>query len=144
MGFDRLLYGMTRFRTQAWLGDPKDMLILSNHPDDYVQAYVNERMFVSAPMTAWAVNNVGAMSWSMVTEMEGELTNEQREILQLNRKFGVLAGYTISFPAPSPRQKAAIGLTRRDRVYSMRCRAALGASRRGNGGVRAAAYKAST
>jgi len=34
LGFDRLLYGMTRFRTQAWLGDPKDMLILSNHPDD--------------------------------------------------------------------------------------------------------------
>jgi LuxR family transcriptional regulator len=77
------------------------MFILSNHPDD-MQAYVNERMFVSAPMTTWAVNNDGAMSWSMVTEMEGELTNEQREVLELNRKFGVLAGYTISFPDPSP------------------------------------------
>jgi LuxR family transcriptional regulator len=88
------------------------MFILSNHPDD-MQAYVNERMFVSAPMTTWAVNNDGAMSWSMVTEMEGELTNEQREALELNRKFGVLAGYTISFPDPSPRQNAAIGLTAR-------------------------------
>jgi len=49
----------------------------------------------------------------MVTEMEDELTKEQREVLELNRKFGVLAGYTISFPDPSPCQKAAIGLTAR-------------------------------
>jgi len=70
-------------------------------------------MFISAPMAMWAVENEGAMSWSLVAEMEGTLTNEQRKVLELNRKFGVLAGYTISFPAPSPRQKAAIGLTGR-------------------------------
>ena len=29
----------------------------------------------------------------------------------MNKEFGVLAGYTISFPDPSPRQKAASGLT---------------------------------
>ena len=110
-GFDRVLYGMTRFRTKASLGDPQDMLILSNHPDEYVQAFVNRRMFASAPMAMWAMENDGAMSWSLVADMEDSLTAQQRQVLELNKDFSVLAGYTISFPDPSPRQKAAIGLT---------------------------------
>lgn len=112
-GFDRLLYGMTRFRTEASLGDPADMLILSNHPDQYVHEFVGERMFVSAPMAIWAVENDGAMSWSIVAEMGSQLTPDQLKVLELNKRFDVLAGYTISFPDPSPRQKAAIGLTAR-------------------------------
>lgn len=115
-GFDRLLYGMTRFRTEASLGNPADMLILSNHPDDYVQEFVDQRMFVSAPMAMWAVENEGAMSWSIVSEMAGKLTPNQLKVLDLNKRFGVLAGYTISFPDPSPRQKAAIGLTARSGI----------------------------
>lgn len=112
-GFDRLLYGLTRFRTQASLGDPADMLILSNHSDDYVHEFVGGRMFATAPMAMWAVENEGAMSWSLVADMENKLTSEQRKVLELNKRFNVLAGYTVSFPAPSPRQKAAIGLTAR-------------------------------
>ena len=112
-GFDRLLYGMTRFRTEASLGNPQDMLILSNHPDEYVRSFVNERMFISAPMAMWAVENDGAMSWSHVAEMEDRLTGDQRKVLELNKTFSVFAGYTVSFTDPSPRQKAAIGLTAR-------------------------------
>ena len=110
-GFDRLLYGMTRFRTAVSLGDPQDMLILSNHPDDYVEAFVDGRMFANAPMAMWAMENEGAMSWSLVADMADALSAEQKQVLELNKEFGVLAGYTISFPDPSPRQKAAIGLT---------------------------------
>lgn len=112
-GFDRLIYGMTRFRTAASLGDPADMLILSNHPDQYVREFVDERMFISAPMAMWAVENEGAMSWSIVADMQDRLTVEQLMVLELNKRFDVLAGYTIAFPSPSPRQKAAIGLTAR-------------------------------
>lgn len=110
-GFDRLLYGMTRFRTKASLGNPADMLILSNHPDEYVRAFVTERLFVSAPMAIWAVENDGAMPWSYVAQIEDALTTEQLKVLELNKNFDVLAGVTISFPDPLPRQKAAIGLT---------------------------------
>ena len=112
-GFDRVLYGMTRFRTEASLGDPKDMLILSNHSDRYVRKFVDDRMFVSAPMAIWAIENDGAMSWSFVATMETKLTAAQLKVMELNKNFGVLAGYTISFPDPSPRQKAAMGLTAR-------------------------------
>jgi len=112
-GFDRLLYGMTRFRTKGSLGNPADMLILSNHPDEYVRAFVTERMFVSAPMAVWAVENDGAMPWSYVAQIEDTLTPDQLKVLELNKNFDVLAGVTVSFPDPSPRQKAAIGLTAR-------------------------------
>ncbi|SMX22195.1 Transcriptional activator protein EsaR [Boseongicola aestuarii] len=110
-GFDRLLYGMTRFRTQASLGNPADMLILSNHPDDYVRAFVSERMFVYAPMAVWAVENEGGMPWSYVSRIADTLTKDNFKVLELNKEFDVLAGLTVSFPDPSPRQKAAIGLT---------------------------------
>ena len=112
-GFDRLLYGMTRFRTEASLGNPNDMLILSNHPDAYLHSFVNDRMFVSAPMAMWAIEHDGAMSWSLVADMESTLTPDQKKVLELNKKFNVFAGYTVSFSDPSPRQKAAIGLTAR-------------------------------
>ena len=112
-GFDRLIYGMTRFRTEASLGHPKDMLILSNHSDDYVHTFINKRMFQHAPMAVWAMKNVGAQSWSWISECGESLSAEQVKVLELNKKHGVLAGYTISFPDPSPRQKAAIGLAAR-------------------------------
>ena len=85
-GFDRLLYGMTRFRTAVSLGDPQDMLILSNHPDDYVEAFVNGRMFANAPMTMWAIDNEGAMSWSLVADMADALSAEQKQVLECNFK----------------------------------------------------------
>ncbi len=33
-GFDRLLYGFTRFRTATGLGSRDDMMVLANHSDD--------------------------------------------------------------------------------------------------------------
>src|SRR6056297_393489 len=39
-GFDRLLYGFTRFRTATSLGDPNDFIVLSNIGSDYVETFV--------------------------------------------------------------------------------------------------------
>ena len=46
-GFDRLLYGCTRFRTATSLGDPDDFVILSNHRRDYLEVF-DAPMFVKA------------------------------------------------------------------------------------------------
>ena len=35
-GFDRLLYGFSRFTTGSRIGDPNDLLILSHHKKDYL------------------------------------------------------------------------------------------------------------
>lgn len=38
-GFDRMIYGFTRYRTKTSLGDPEDFTILSNHHQDYVDGF---------------------------------------------------------------------------------------------------------
>ncbi|MXQ07160.1 LuxR family transcriptional regulator [Alphaproteobacteria bacterium GH1-50] len=112
-GFDRLLYGFTRFRTRTGIGNRDDMLVLTNHDDGYIRPFFDKAMFNRAPMTVWALENEGAMSWSYINRIEAELDEEQKQILEFNRAHGVIAGYTISFADSSARQKGAIALTAR-------------------------------
>ena len=62
-GFDRLFYAYTCFQTANTLSDPRDALVLSNHPADYVDAYVTRGLFRDGPMLNWATRNVGSTSW---------------------------------------------------------------------------------
>ncbi|MCB2136591.1 MAG: LuxR family transcriptional regulator [Rhodobacteraceae bacterium] len=111
-GFDRLLYGFTRFRTQNSFGDADDVLMLSNHSDAYLDAFVRSGLYNHAPMVKWAASNDGAASWRLIEEMvNGKvLTATEKKIIDLNQFHGVRAGYSISFPATSVRSKGAIGL----------------------------------
>ncbi len=114
-GFDRLFYAYTCFQTANTLSDPEDALVLTNHPADYVDAYVTKGLFRDGPMLNWATRNVGSTSWSVVrARMEAaDLTPGQRHVLDLNREYGVSAGYTIAFPMAIKRAAAGIGLTAR-------------------------------
>ena len=85
-GFDRLIYGYTRFRTPNGLGNQDDMLILSNHSDAYIKGFFADGMFEDAPMTEWASRNEGVMSWSYLLENEAQLTDTQRKILATQRQ----------------------------------------------------------
>lgn len=111
-GFDRLIYGFTRYRTATSLGDPQDMVILSNHNPDYVRAFVDEGLYFHAPMVHWALEHEGACSWSIIAAMEqsGTLTPAERKVVEYNHKLNVRAGYTISFKSVSLRSKGAIAL----------------------------------
>lgn len=114
-GFDRLIYGYTRFRTGTTLGDLQDALILTNHDPEYVDAFIGEGMYFRGPMVAWASENVGACSWRVIAEQlaAGGITPEIMEVVALNIRLEVTAGYTISFHDVSLRAKGAIGLTAR-------------------------------
>ncbi|MDD9924004.1 MAG: LuxR family transcriptional regulator [Boseongicola sp.] len=112
-GFDRLLYGFTRFRTPTSLGNREDMMVLTNHANEYVTEFFDYKVFRVAPMVQWASENTGAMSWRWMAENFDNLTPEQHDVLELNKRFDVTCGYTISFPDSSSRQKAAIALTAR-------------------------------
>ncbi len=111
-GFDRLLYGFTHFRTAHSFGQKEDMLVLTNHPPDYIDAYM-DGLFFHAPMVRWATENVGACSWGWMAEHGGALTDSERKVVEFNRKMGVTAGYTISFSDVSVRSKGAIALAAR-------------------------------
>lgn len=111
-GFDRLIYGYTRYRTPYSFGNLDDLLVLSNLPKQYLDRYIEEKMYHNAPMVHWSVENVGACSWGDVHRMlaRGTLTEAQREVVEMNRQFGITAGYTVSFDEVSARAKGAIGL----------------------------------
>jgi len=114
-GFDRLFYAYTCFQTANTLSDPEDALVLTNHPPEYVDAYVTRGLFRDGPMLNWATRNVGSTSWRVVRAWAGsaDLTPGQRHVFDLNRKYGVAAGYTIAFPMAIKRAAAGIGLTAR-------------------------------
>lgn len=110
-GFDRLLYGFTTFRTPTGFGSPDDFLIMTNHDPDYIQAFLRDGLYFNAPMVRWAATHVGACSWNWVAQHSGTLTEGEKKVLDFNVKHGVTAGYSISFPDASIRNKGAIALT---------------------------------
>lgn len=112
-GFDRLLYGYTVFRTEYGLGHKDDMLVLNGHSDDYIECFLGREMYRTAPMVAWALENTGSMSWSWIGREDVQLSPEQLAVVEFNKSQNVAAGYTISFPSTSKRDKGALALTAR-------------------------------
>lgn len=115
-GFDRLLYGFTRYRSGTSLGDPEDFIVLTNQAKAYMDVFIGEGHYLHAPMVKWALENEGACSWNLLADMNREqvLTAAEQRVLEFNQKMGVNAGYTISFRSISARSKGAIALTARD------------------------------
>ncbi len=77
-GFDRVIYGFTRYRTSSSLGDPQDWMMLTNQSPEYMTHFRDEGHYFNAPMMKWALENDGACSWSWVTEQaqRGGLTRQ--------------------------------------------------------------------
>lgn len=112
-GFDRLLYGFTRYRTTTSFGDPEDFVILTNHNRAYTDLFVDGGLYFYAPMVRWAVDHDGACSWAVLAQMAQEraLSPAEERVFSFNREQGVTAGYTVSFKSVSARSKGAIALT---------------------------------
>jgi LuxR family transcriptional regulator len=111
--FDKLIYGFTRFRSSKDLGQPDDLLVLSNMDSCYVAQFIRGGLYRKAPMVRWATENTGACSWRWIQDNEASLTDAERNVVEFNKRFNVVAGYTISFPAVSTRSRGAIGLAAR-------------------------------
>ncbi|MCG7492275.1 autoinducer binding domain-containing protein [Thalassobius sp. Cn5-15] len=114
-GFDRLIYGFTHFRTSTSLGDPDDFIVLTNHDASFLEEFLGKGLYFNGPMFRWALDNEGAASWRMMTDMidQNVLTDSERKVFEFNKKMQITAGYSISFRSISPRAKGAIALTAR-------------------------------
>lgn len=112
-GFDRVMYGFTRYRTSSGLGDPQDWVLLSTQSPEYMKVFFDEGLYYHAPMLRWALANDGACSWRWMMDMNrvDNLTPSERRVMEFNKSMGVTAGYTISFRSISERTKGAIALT---------------------------------
>lgn len=114
-GFDRLIYGFTRYKTSSSLGDPQDWVILTNQTPEYMKVFIDEGLYYHAPMLRWAIENNGACSWSWMMEQlqSDSMSQSAQRVLEFNRTHGVTSGYTVSFRSVSARYKGAIALTAR-------------------------------
>lgn len=114
-GFDRLLYGFTRFLTANSFGDPNDFIVLTNHTPAYRKGFVEDGLYRHAPMVRWSLENEGYCSWRTLTEQidKGTLDDKAAKVVAFNLQHKVHAGYTISFQSVSHRAKGAISLTTR-------------------------------
>lgn len=111
-GFDRLIYGFTRYRSGGSLGDPQDWVLLTNHGDDYMEGFLDHGHVSRAPMIRWALNNTGPCSWRWMANPDN-LSQDEQHAVRFNQSHGVIAGYTVSFLSVSERTKGAIALTGR-------------------------------
>ncbi|MDF0600490.1 LuxR family transcriptional regulator [Psychromarinibacter sp. C21-152] len=109
-GFTRLLYGMAASRSRASLGARDDFLILTNIGGGYMDTFINDGLYMHAPMVRWARENAGACSWGWIAENADALTPQEREVVAFNSKHDITAGYSISFVEIGARNIAAIGL----------------------------------
>lgn len=112
-GFDRLMYGFTRYRTSSSLGDPQDWVLLSTQTPEYMRTFIDAGLYFHAPMLKWALANDGACSWRWMMDMNrvDNLTASEKRVMEFNKRMQVTAGYTISFRSISERTKGAIALT---------------------------------
>lgn len=109
-GFDRIIYGFTRYRSGGSLGDPQDWVLLTNHGDTYMDTFLSHDHVYNAPMIRWALENTGACSWGWMTDPDN-LTEDEKKVVAFNISQGVTAGYTVSFLSVSERTKGAVALT---------------------------------
>ncbi|MCR9272135.1 MULTISPECIES: helix-turn-helix transcriptional regulator [Mameliella] len=114
-GFDRLIYGFTRFLTATSFGDPNDFIVLTNHTPAYRKGFVEDGLYRHAPMVRWALENEGHCSWRVMADQinKGTLDDKAAKVVAFNLQHKVHAGYTISFQSVSHRAKGAISLTTR-------------------------------
>lgn len=112
-GFDRIMYGYTRYRNGRSLGDQDDLLLLSNHSTAYLDVFFGEKLYYNAPMVRWSLENEGACSWSWMADQiqSGGFTESEMKVVDFNRRLGVTSGYTISFKSVSYRERSGIALT---------------------------------
>ncbi|MGR3615620.1 MAG: helix-turn-helix transcriptional regulator [Paracoccaceae bacterium] len=111
-GFDRLIYGFTRYKTETSLGDPEDFVILTNHDAEYIEGFLHQGLYFHAPMLQWALDNEGAGSWRLIGErmQSRPMTPQEQRVYDFNVRLGVTVGYTVSFTSISQRSKGAISL----------------------------------
>lgn len=114
-GFTRLTYCYVTEDSHGEgsnLGDPRDWVVLNNLQNGYVQEFTASGNYQGGPMVQWALQNTGALSWGdMAKRLAGQDVSPQlSKAMAINRKYGVTAGYTISFLALSARTKGSIAL----------------------------------
>lgn len=112
-GFDRMIYAATLLSVRVGWGDPGDRLVLTNYPPAVTDAFFADNLHETAAKVAQPTRGAGAYSWSEAYSTKGkarELTEGEKNHLELCQKWDITAGYTIWFNDAGQRRKAVLGL----------------------------------
>jgi len=110
-GFDRLLYGASRFMWNPDRIELDDLLLISNHSQEFLDGYFGRGYHHHDPICRWARRNSGVCGWGATGSINpATLSEDERRVLAYNRAMGLVAGYTVSFPESSARSIGVIGL----------------------------------
>lgn len=114
-GFDRLLYLSTQFQTHGVFGAIEDAIVLTNRDRGFVDTFIGEELYKHGPLAAWDWTGGGVRSWRVFEERyeARDVTSGEKKIHELNRKWGLCAGYVIRFDEIKERSKSVIGLCAR-------------------------------
>lgn len=112
-GFDWMVYAGTRFPGRRFLGNLEEALILQEGPREYVDTYIGDELYLYSPSVAWAEAHKGFASWPEAARLYAghTPTPEQMRIVELNMKFGIVAGYVGSFNGVVPGMNGVIGIS---------------------------------
>jgi len=114
IGFDRLLYLSTHYRTYGLWGDPRDTLILSSHTQEYNDQLFNAKIdfLNSYPGFEWLINNPGShLPWQKITQEDIKNNKLLEKFKTLNENHNVMSGIKLSLEQTNPESSCVILLT---------------------------------
>lgn len=111
-GFDRIVYGVIPHWREGTLRDTKDFIYFSNYSGDAMKPIFDIGIHSRTATYRWLMQNTGPISWQWSEDerVAGRLSPSEMEAQTIAARAGLQAGYSISFPDPSPRSRAAISL----------------------------------
>lgn len=114
-GFERLIYCYVTEDSHGAghdLGDPRDWVLLSNITTGYIDAFIASGNYRHGPMVQWVLHNTGALSWGVMAKTLASRPPDAQlaKTLDINRRYKITAGYSISFLGLSARTMGSIAL----------------------------------
>ena len=111
-GFDRLLFGMNTLDASGNLAGMDDALILIRGEQGYIDCYLDENLYLDSPGVDWAKLGRGVMNWGELARATSTSppSPHRRRIAELNNRYGLHAGFTISLADPKTSRIALLGI----------------------------------
>ncbi len=113
LGFDRAIFGHRDSLSEENFHNQDSMVLFSTYGDALNRALVDRRLYMHSPTVRWALRNQGWISWGATVEKmdADDLSEEEKEVVNLTRSMGLTAGWTYSVPfRPDARYRSVFGL----------------------------------
>lgn len=101
-GFDRVLYGLSFELGEAPRGGFDGLFLLTNLPQAFTAGFIGDGLYRETPLARWAARETGALAWPEAIPPGTGAGGRSRALDDLTRRFGLSAGYALSFGVTPP------------------------------------------